>query len=849
MTCTVYQDRRAIRLAWVPPAVATALVTGVLAWGAVESAHNREWLLSGHQWWRLALGPGAAWTLPVLLGLWLAALALYWWPRRHRGSNVSFIALLSMVVAGVGLGEASFVPCSGGQEPFVAPLSWVLILFTGSLEPRFGPGTGCPGQLPLALQLARFLCLGATFGGVAAAAAVLWRQEIDKHKTRFLGELTVITGLDAMTVSLLDKFVTESSGRRVVLVESDPNHALLEEARATGARVIIDDPTRPDALRPVLTHLGKPAARRMFALHPGAQDNEAILAAAREVLRRATRRAEHHPHLVARVDDPRHADTWRGMHISSHQPWLEDALSPCETTAVFAVRAVLTRGARTLVLCGDTTLALAILIEAARAAWEEKELAMADAAGGDHEPASGRAFPSILVMADRAGDLKREFAATVSPQLQAALPGVRIAATPWRRNLLKFLDSLPSQEAADCVVVVTDEPTAEGAQEAGRVARLHPRTVIYAQSIDDIGGADVAFDNLHQFRVGFLVDGVLPVDTWTRLARHNHERYRLRWPVPAGSPGEPARRPWDDLDEFFREENIRQVRQVLASAVALGRLWRPLRSVPPGSVVEFTDSELAALAQEEHGRWYARRVAADWHSPGTGEGDGGAARVQGTARRVNPSVVPWDALPDSMRQQNALHVASILTLLEAIGYIAVLPDDGPGHAAPFVRRGEVRAVRLDAPRVWEAANGAALRAEPGDWNISDEQGHERTVRDAEFRTSHEYLGGDRWARVGMIRAWQVTEPTTVRTLEGPAVAAKGDWIAQGRNGERWPVPAGQFAETYVACLRAGRRTGHAGGASHRSRGRSVAQVTRAALSAGSAARRWSCRRPPPGIAR
>ncbi|HEY5987801.1 MAG TPA: hypothetical protein VIV12_15715, partial [Streptosporangiaceae bacterium] len=480
------------------------------------------------------------------------------------------------------------------------------------------------------------------------------------------------------------------------------------------------------------------------------------------------------------------------------QPWLEDALSPCETTAVFAVRAVRNRRARTLVLCGDTTLALAILIEAARSAWEEQELAQAEAAGAGRDLASDQAFPSILVMAERAGDLKREFIATVAPQLRAALPDVEISPTPWRRNLLKFLDSLSSQDAAGCVVIVTDDPTPEGTHEAGRVARLHPRTVIYSQSIDVVGGADVVFDNLHQFRVGFLVDGVLPADTWTRLARHNHERYRRRWPVPAGSSAESARRPWEDLDEFFREENIQQVRQVLASAVALGRLWRPLRAVPPGSFVEFTGSELDVLARTEHERWYARRLAAHWHAPGMGEADASASRGQGPAERVNASVVPWDALPDSMRRQNAQHVASILAQLEAIGYVAVLPDDGPRHVAPFERRGEVRALRLDAPRVWQAQNGTAMRAETGDWSIHDAHGHERTVRDAEFRTSHEHLGGDRWARTGTIRAWQVSEPTTVRTLEGPAEAEPGDWIVQGSSGVRWPVPAAQFEQSYVA---------------------------------------------------
>jgi hypothetical protein len=161
--------------------------------------------------------------------------------------------------------------------------------------------------------------------------------------------------------------------------------------------------------------------RQVFALHPGAHDNEAILAGVRQALRQVRRRTDHDPHVVARVDDPRHADTWRGDHIGAHQLWLEDALSPYETTAVFAVRAVLAQPARTLVLCGDTTLALAILIEAARSAWERQELREAAEAGG--QPGSGAGFPEIMVMADRAGDLQREFSATAAPQLRGPATG------------------------------------------------------------------------------------------------------------------------------------------------------------------------------------------------------------------------------------------------------------------------------------------------------------------------------------------------------------------------------------------------------------------------------------------
>ena len=94
----------------------------------------------------------------------------------------------------------------------------------------------------------------------------LWRAELDRLKTRFVGELTVMTGLDEMTVALLGRLVAEPGRGQVVLVEADPNHPLLEEARAAGARVIIADPGRAGTLRPVLIHLGRPAVRQVFAL-------------------------------------------------------------------------------------------------------------------------------------------------------------------------------------------------------------------------------------------------------------------------------------------------------------------------------------------------------------------------------------------------------------------------------------------------------------------------------------------------------------------------------------------------------------------------------------------------------
>ncbi len=158
----------------------------------------------------------------------------------------------------------------------------------------------------------------------------------------------------------------------------------------------------------------------------------------------------------------------------------------------------------------------------------------------------------------------------------------------------------------------------------------------------------------------------------------------------------------------------------------------------------------------------------------------------------------WEALPDAVRQANVQHIGSIVERLEAIGYSAVLADGGPEHASVFARRGEVHAERLAAARVWTAPDGSAMRARRGDWWVRDEGGDERSVSEAEFLATHQRVDGDRWLRTGEVRAWQVREPTTVRTLEGPVTAAVGDWIVQGLGGVRWPVPASQFERGHVA---------------------------------------------------
>ena len=791
------------RVAWAVPLLPAALVTGYLAWGAWASARHPRLFFLDHEWLHAWLSPhdGDA-VLLVVIAAWLAAWLLYSLPRRREPGSAGLILVVAMVVIGGFLGTASLAPCRGGQSR-TAVLAWVLSLYVGSLEPRYGTTT-CPSlQYPLALQLARTICLGAALVGALAVAAVLWRQPLGRLLARTVKDATILAGLDAMTVPLLHSLTSGGHKNRVVVVEPDGHHPLLEEARSTGARIVVADPTSERVLRPLLNGFRGPQLRYLYALRTAATDNEKILSAAKAVLGDIGD-PDNPPHLIARIDDPRHADLWRGEHVGVSPLWFEDAVSPQKPTARALVHQVYRTGARQVVICGDSTLALAILLEVAHHAWEDWELLQAADLG---EARAAAADPAALALAQaarpgitlnqvervvlldrRAADLLREYVHTSPRPIAAALQDVTARGETWRDHLLGCLDEMTPAQAGRTAVVIADAPSEASMHEAGRAAQLHPGTPVFVLSRDGAGVTGAAFDQLRPFQRALLVDGGPPEDTWTRIARHWHECYRLSHPAGPGGAKKLTRQPWAELPEFIREDNVLQLRSVMTAVVARGRRWVPSRAVLPGSFVELTDTDVEEVARREHSRWYKRRREAGWRPAPAAHHDDDA--------KISSNGPGWADLPDQVRAGQREYVRFQLDQLEAVGFMPVLPACGPADAGDYLRIGEVRAERLTAGHAWRNPAGDELAGTDGDWHVVDELGHERTVRDLEFRETHEPLDGDRWRRTGTVRAWQVSDTVVVRTLEGRAEAHRGDWIVQGPGSVRWPVRDEQFRRGY-----------------------------------------------------
>ena len=142
----------------------------------------------------------------------------------------------------------------------------------------------------------------------------------------------------------------------------------------------------------------------------------------------------------------------------------------------------------------------------------------------------------MLLLDRRAGDLRREYLATSPPSVVRALCDVRAEPRSWLDGLLALLDAMPTAAVAGTTVVVADGLGERGLHETGRVARLHPDVPVFAPSSGGTGTTGAIFDLLHPFQRTLLVDGKVPEDTWTRVARHWHECYRLSHPPAPREP-------------------------------------------------------------------------------------------------------------------------------------------------------------------------------------------------------------------------------------------------------------------------------------------------------------------------
>lgn len=734
-----------------------------------------------------AAGPIVA---EVLLGL--TAFGCYYWPRRADARKFSVLLTGGLAITTIVLGAVAYSQCSStaGLSPFWSQLTFALNLIVGSVAE-------CePGQpFPLAIQVGRLfgpLLLVSAAVGIVTSVFRAWS---DRQRVRLSRALVVLVGLTDDAMPLLRRLAAERDGPATLCVlVDDAGNALIKAARDLGARVVVCSADNTAALQSLLTSRRTFKVRAFYAVSADVTVNLRWAAQLRTVADStpASTRGDLAPRLVVRIDDPWQAEYWRRTNAyrtagsGSSVRWMTDALSVCEVTAALLLDRVLDQALDEpfdrLVLVGSSPLALAVCAELAQREREGEVL------GQRPRPS----FADLILFGPDAEALR----------LQHRLRQERFG-NDGSTDLISVVVAEPTSEqlrsalraARRPALVLAEDPAVSAPQLATYLAALNPSWTIFDWSPATHGVADEPLmELLYPFGLTTEAPSSLPLDSWERAARIVHEQYREVVRRHGGlDPDVASHRPWEELDPFLKETNIRQVATALSAAESLGRSWGPVvHGVTVEGLVtsaELSPGELEAMAQREHASWMQQHLEHGW-KPGP---------RRDAARRTHPSLVPWADLGDADREKTRDGVTSALATLNSLGYRSTVlrPEaDQHGPWTAVTRRGEVTAVRAAEDWTWVNDSGETMQARAGDWRVTNDEGRTWSVDPDIFLRTYRQLAGDRWRRTGDVRARPAAPGEVVESLEGRQTAKTGDWVIEGAQGERWVTSARHFEANY-----------------------------------------------------
>ncbi|WP_210085458.1 hypothetical protein [Mycobacterium sp. OAE908] len=773
------RDVDAVRLAQAGLLGVVVAATVYLSVLAVDPA-IREAAPEGLRWFGR---PGSGPTIAVV-AIGIVALCVIAYRARAAGS-VSLTIVLALTVMNCVLGMASYWNCHDSAHPvFITPLMWTAQLVKGGVsELQMAGGAACPTPIPVALDIARMGALAVIFLGVASVAIALFRAQVDRVRARAARTVTAVIGVDDDSRSMITAVARTLEPRsQLVVVADNIDHPVVADCRADGARLIAAALDSPEALAALpLWH----KLNRLYLLHGDPSTNLARLQTIGEA--RAARGAERRLPLIVRIDDPWYAVAWRAQQAGgSDGRWAADAVGKYEVTARRLLDEIGERGGvNRILVCGTSPLTLALCADL-----EQRRREHEFCVRGDHD------FPTITVVADAAEEYANDHR---HRQQRLGLPrGDRYVDAVDEAPSIPVLTRLIAEaHDAGCAVIFVDADPMFGAAIdptiATRLAMRFPDVPIFAWNAkaESAGGERAGIDALRTYRLTMDLPAGHAHDAWERAAMLIHERYRLS----AGGTS-PARRPWAELDEFYRGSNRRQVRNALWLVEQIGgHTWNSLEGwapdIPKAQAVEpldqlqamgFDRAAALAMARAEHEDWcrYYRKAGWSW------------GEVRDDERKTHPNLTDWrtvEADPELLHASLA-SLAATLSQLRELGYRSV------PRWRRYRRVGVVTAEQRSQPWTWTSDSGHEMRAGAGDWLVQDDGGRSWSVRDDIFRATYQRVDDKHWRRAGFVAARPARDGEVVDTLEGTAAAGPGGWIVRGEGGERWPVSAEEFGRRY-----------------------------------------------------
>jgi voltage-gated potassium channel Kch len=525
-------------------------------------------------------------------------------------------------------------------------------------------------------QLARVMAPAVTAYATLAVITAVLAEQWQRQRASLCRGHVVVCGLGARGLQLVRSLRSGQQPARVVAIEALAGHPNVAAARALGAVVVAGDASQPEVLRLAAVH----RAAALISVCSSDTTNAAVAGAARDLKARGGRPLEVYCHAAS----PSLAQelTARGLSDVSERFSLQWFSIPERAARLLVAQyaglaeAAMRDEIAHVVVIGFDALARAIVVNSARQ-WR----------------AVGAGRPLRMTVAGQDAD-----------ELVAHLEREH----PLLRNLLdcrtdsRSLSTVAGTLPDDATVAFVCAPSDTLGLELGFalawntprhlpvVVRLTetPEAVLDVLSLDADAPISVFNEVERACSKEMVADDIIET-----IAQAIHATYIAE----SARTAEPdATRPvcsYEELSDELKASNRAHARDVACKLRALHCGVRPLTDWD-AKPIDLEAEEIERLAEAEHARWNADRIATGWRW----------GAVTDRPHKINKWIdVPWADLPEAMKEYDRVMVRELPRTLAVAGYQLYRLDE----PAP-----QARATRPAQPRDGTPASRALSRSRP-----------------------------------------------------------------------------------------------------------------------------------------
>jgi voltage-gated potassium channel Kch len=139
------------------------------------------------------------------------------------------------------------------------------------------------------------------------------------------------------------------------------------------------------------------------------------------------------------------------------------------------------------------------------------------------------------------------------------------------------------------------------------------------------------------------------------LAKAIHADYISKAKADGRPDGDLSIQPWEQLHPDLKNSNLQQADHIPVKLRAIN-CYSSYSELAKNSIMTFTDEEVEVMAKMEHARWNAERFLAGW-----------VAGPKNIEKKTSPYLVPWEELPEGIKEYDRNTVRKIPYQLSLIG--------------------------------------------------------------------------------------------------------------------------------------------------------------------------------------